>query len=76
MNARFGPCTNATPRWVREGIDTLVDPEQTCLHRLAAGRIIASDLCGTCTARFMAGMDWAAGESLDWHPKYLARTKP
>jgi hypothetical protein len=61
MNPSFGPC----PRG-----------EKTCLHDLAAGRTTVADACPACTARFMAGMDWAAGQPLDWHPKYLARTTP
>lgn len=61
MNPSFGPC----PRG-----------EKTCLHRLAAGAIRANDLCNTCTARYMAGVEWAAGQALEWHLDYLARTTP
>lgn len=48
-------------------------PDNTCIHRLAAGYINPADACPTCTSYFIAGMEWIMGEQLQWHEKYLKR---
>ena len=57
----FGPCVRG---------------EKTCLHDLAAGWIIWSDLCPNCTVRFMTGIEWVAGRQLEWHVRWLAQIQP
>jgi len=48
-------------------------PDNTCVHRLAAGWINAGDLCPVCTSYLIAGLEWIMGEQLTWHPGYLRR---
>jgi hypothetical protein len=55
----FGPCVRG---------------QQTCLHRLAAGWINPADLCPACTVRFMTGLEWVAGQPLEWHARYITQS--
>jgi hypothetical protein len=45
---------------------------RTCIQSLANGWIGCTDLCSTCTSRFMAALD-ALGEELDWHAAFIQR---
>lgn len=46
-----------------------------CLAALAAGWITVMDLCGHCTARLIAAVDWVTGRDNTWHPDYRARRR-
>lgn len=48
----------------------------TCLQSLAEGWIGMQDLCGGCTTRMMAALEWVTGQELRWHPGYRARSAP
>ncbi|MQA24293.1 MAG: hypothetical protein GEU94_02215 [Micromonosporaceae bacterium] len=60
---------------VKLGHADLIGPPRSCLASLAEGWIGAQDLCGPCTRRFMAGLEWVAGEDLRWHSGYAERAR-
>jgi hypothetical protein len=45
---------------------------ETCIHALAAGWILADDLCPVCTQTFMAALDVSV-PGLVWHPTFRDR---
>jgi hypothetical protein len=65
----FGPCLHARP-------DRHTSGKQTCLHDLAAGLVLPSDLCPACTTRWMVGLEWVAGQPLEWHARYITQSNP
>jgi hypothetical protein len=64
QGARYGTCTG---HWTNATGD--------CLGGLAEGYILASDLCGPCTARFMAAVDAVTGRANRWHAAYRRRAR-